>query len=35
MGKINLYNDNCLTILDTLLKSGCKVDCIVTDPPPI
>ena len=33
MGKINLYNDNCLTILDTLLKSGCKVDCIVTDPP--
>ena len=33
MGKINLYNDNCITILDTLLKSGCKVDCIVTDPP--
>ena len=33
MNKIELYNGNCLNILDKFLSEGRKVDLIVTDPP--
>lgn len=33
MSKIDLYNGDCLTILDELIKKGIKVDAIITDPP--
>jgi len=31
--KIELYNDNCLNILDKMIEQKRKVDLIVTDPP--
>lgn len=30
---IKLYNDDCLKIMDKLIKEGVKVDAIITDPP--
>ena len=30
---INLYNGDCLEVMDTLIKEGIKVDAIITDPP--
>jgi len=31
--KIDLYNDDCLSVLDNLISKNIKVDCIITDPP--
>ena len=28
-----LYNGDCLEVMDKLIKEGVKVDCILTDPP--
>ena len=33
MSKIELYNENCLDVLDRLIADGRKVDLIVNDPP--
>ena len=33
MEDIQLYNGDCLEIMDKLIESGVKVDCILTDPP--
>jgi site-specific DNA-methyltransferase (adenine-specific) len=30
---INLYNDDCLEVMDKLISDGVKVDAIITDPP--
>ena len=30
---INLYNGDCLEVMDKLIKDGIKVDAIITDPP--
>jgi len=30
---INLYNDDCLKVMDTLIEQNIKVDAIITDPP--
>ena len=30
---INLYNGDCLQVMDDLIAKGIKVDCIITDPP--
>ena len=30
---IELYNGDCLEIMDDLIQKGIKVDCIITDPP--
>lgn len=30
---INLYNGDCLEVMDKLIEQGVKVDCILTDPP--
>ena len=31
--KLNLYNGDCLEIMDKLISEGVKVDAIITDPP--
>ena len=33
MNSINLYNGDCLEIMDNLIQQGIKVDAIITDPP--
>lgn len=33
MIKINLYNGDCLEVMDKLIEQGVKVDAIITDPP--
>lgn len=33
MPKIDLYQGDCLTVMDDLIKQGVKVDAIITDPP--
>jgi site-specific DNA-methyltransferase (adenine-specific) len=33
MNKIDLYNGDCLKVMDKLIEEGIKVDAIVTDPP--
>ena len=33
MEDIQLYNGDCLEMMDKLIESGVKVDCILTDPP--
>ena len=33
MNRYELYNGDCLEIMDKLIKEGVKVDCIITDPP--
>lgn len=33
MSKIDLYNGDCLEVMDNLIKDGVKVDAIITDPP--
>ncbi len=30
---MNLYNDDCLVVMDKLIEDGVKVDAIITDPP--
>ena len=30
---IDLYNDDCLKVMDGLIAKGIKVDCVLTDPP--
>ena len=30
---IALFNDDCLKVMDYLIKNNIKVDCILTDPP--
>lgn len=30
---IQLYNDNCMNVLDQMISNGEKVDCIITSPP--
>ena len=32
-GGINLYNGDCLEVMDKLLSQNIKVDAIITDPP--
>jgi len=32
-GNINLYNEDCLKVIDRLVEEGVRVDCILTDPP--
>ena len=31
----NLYNGDCLEIMDELIQQGIKIDAIITDPPPM
>lgn len=31
--KIDLYNNDCLKVMDELIERGIKVDAIITDPP--
>ena len=33
MSKIELYNGDCLEVMDKLIEQGVKVDAIITDPP--
>ena len=33
MSKIELYNGDCLEVMDRLIEQGVKVDAIITDPP--
>lgn len=33
MNKIELYNGDCLEVMDRLIKEGVKVDAVITDPP--
>ena len=33
MSKIDLYNGDCLTVMDELINEGVVVDAIITDPP--
>ena len=33
MSKIDLYNGDCLDVMDKLIEKGVKVDAIITDPP--
>jgi site-specific DNA-methyltransferase (adenine-specific) len=33
MGKAELYNGDCLEVMDRLIEKGIKVDAIITDPP--
>ena len=33
MNKIELYNGDCLQVMDELIERGVKVDAIITDPP--
>lgn len=33
MSKIDLYNGDCLEVMDNLIEQGVKVDAIITDPP--
>ena len=33
MSKIDLYNGDCLEVMDRLIEEGVKVDAIITDPP--
>ena len=33
MSNINLYQGDCLEIMDKLIEEGIKVDMILTDPP--
>jgi len=33
MSKIDLYNGDCLKVMDELIEKGVKVDAIITDPP--
>ena len=33
MEQINLYNGDCLEVMDMLIEKGIKVDAIITDPP--
>jgi tRNA G10 N-methylase Trm11 len=33
MKKIELYNGDCLEVIDRLTEQGVKVDAIITDPP--
>lgn len=33
MEQINLYNGDCLEVMDRLIEEGVKVDCIITSPP--
>jgi len=33
MAKIELYNGDCLEVMDRLIEQGVKVDVIITDPP--
>lgn len=33
MGKIKLYNGDCINVLQQLIDTGVKVDAIITDPP--
>lgn len=33
MGDMQLYNGDCLEVMDRLIKQGIKVDAIITDPP--
>lgn len=30
---IELYNGDCLEVMDKLIERGVKVDCVITDPP--
>ena len=32
-GDINLYNGDCLEVMDKLISQNIKVDAIITDPP--
>ena len=31
--KINIFNDECLKVMDKLIEQGVTVDAIITDPP--
>lgn len=33
MSEINLYNGDCLKVMDELIEQGVKVDAVITDPP--
>lgn len=33
MSKIELYNGDCLKIMQQLIEQGVKVDAVITDPP--
>lgn len=33
MSDIQLYNGDCLDVMDGLIAMGVKVDCVITDPP--
>ena len=32
---INLFNGDCLEVMDKLITDGVVVDAIITDPPPV
>ena len=31
--RYEIYNGDCLEVMDRLIEEGIKVDCILTDPP--
>jgi len=33
MSKVDLYNGDCLEVMDKLIEKGVKVDAVITDPP--
>ena len=33
MNKVDLYNEDCLEVMDRMISDGVKVDCVITDPP--